>query len=97
MSNLVTHTLSQASNLEILYCDVFARVGTESANVDNSLIALPDPTQSVFEVLVTEVVECGHFFTQAINHVNINHMRYLNMLLNPATKLPVCSFIFFIA
>lgn len=50
-------------------------------------VALPDPSQSVLEVVVTEVMQCGHFYAQCLDHRNLTNMRNITVALNPASKL----------
>jgi hypothetical protein len=56
-------------------------------------VALPDPSQSVLEVQVTEVVQCGHFYAQCIDHKHLTHIRNITTMLNPGSKLLVRSLV----
>ncbi|KAL8608263.1 hypothetical protein ACOMHN_042130 [Nucella lapillus] len=49
--------------------------------------ALPDPTQSVLEVVVSEVVQCGYFYIQRQDLMHRAHLCNANIMLNPPSKL----------
>ncbi|KAK7104950.1 ATP-dependent RNA helicase TDRD9-like [Littorina saxatilis] len=50
-------------------------------------VALPDPSQSVVQVLITEVVNCGHFYAQTRDQRTHCNMVLLTTMLNPVSKL----------
>ncbi|XP_076442541.1 ATP-dependent RNA helicase TDRD9-like [Babylonia areolata] len=65
-----------------------SRVSSANPADDSGLkVALPDPSQSVLEVFVTEVVQCGHFYVQCQDYVHMSQLHSLHMMLNPASRL----------
>jgi len=87
-SFLLPHAVLQFLNARLFVYRVKGESG--AAGGDTALrVALPDPAQSVLEVIVTEVVQCGHFYAQCIDHNHIMHVRNVNALLNPGSKLLV--------